>query len=216
MYRRASQPKGCLEVRQCDGSATLPYVKLRLCERCGKPLTTKDPRTHFCGGTCARLKAWPDPSKPCETCGKLMIKSTSRVADWKAWEKRRFCSKRCMGDSYRRPKVACPNCGKLFHPVITKSTVFCSRACYQAYRVGKARTPANRLASVRKRSPMNFTPSQKKRLLALARGCCRKCGSTENLEFDHVIPIRAGGLGTIANGQVLCTSCHLAKTRLDH
>jgi hypothetical protein len=42
-------------------------------------------------------------------------------------------------------------------------------------------------------------------------GQCVECGSTENLEFDHVIPVSMGGAHTVRNLQLLCVSCNAAK-----
>jgi hypothetical protein len=43
------------------------------------------------------------------------------------------------------------------------------------------------------------------------QGRCVKCGSQERLEFDHVIPIAAGGSNTDRNVQLLCESCNRSK-----
>ena len=42
-------------------------------------------------------------------------------------------------------------------------------------------------------------------------GRCRQCGSTNQLHFDHVIPISGGGANTVANIQLLCGACNRAK-----
>lgn len=42
-------------------------------------------------------------------------------------------------------------------------------------------------------------------------GRCRQCGSTEQLHFDHVIPVSRGGANTVANIQLLCAACNRAK-----
>jgi len=42
-------------------------------------------------------------------------------------------------------------------------------------------------------------------------GRCVNCGSNENLEFDHVIPVSMGGAHTVRNLQLLCVSCNAAK-----
>lgn len=42
-------------------------------------------------------------------------------------------------------------------------------------------------------------------------GRCRRCGSTKQLHFDHVIPVSRGGANTVANIQLLCGTCNREK-----
>jgi hypothetical protein len=42
-------------------------------------------------------------------------------------------------------------------------------------------------------------------------GQCVKCGSTRDLQYDHVIPFSRGGSCAVANIQLLCSDCNLAK-----
>lgn len=49
---------------------------------------------------------------------------------------------------------------------------------------------------------------------------CVRCGSTENLTVDHVIPLmgrgyRSGCVHHLSNLQTLCHGCHVAKTSDD-
>lgn len=43
-------------------------------------------------------------------------------------------------------------------------------------------------------------------------GKCCMCGSKENLEFDHIIPISKGGATTFRNLQILCKNCNIKKS----
>lgn len=40
---------------------------------------------------------------------------------------------------------------------------------------------------------------------------CVRCGATETIQKDHIIPLRWGGGDTIVNLQPLCRSCNASK-----
>jgi 5-methylcytosine-specific restriction endonuclease McrA len=58
-----------------------------------------------------------------------------------------------------------------------------------------------------------FIPSVKRYIGKRDGRRCRLCGSEEDLRFDHVVAVRDGGDGSADNGQLLCVSCHDAKSR---
>lgn len=43
------------------------------------------------------------------------------------------------------------------------------------------------------------------------KGRCTRCGSQEDLEFDHIIPVAMGGSNTARNLQLLCENCNRSK-----
>jgi hypothetical protein len=44
------------------------------------------------------------------------------------------------------------------------------------------------------------------------RGVCAKCGSRNNLEYDHIIPLSKGGSNTVRNIELLCQACNRIKS----
>ena len=58
-----------------------------------------------------------------------------------------------------------------------------------------------------------FIPSVKQQIRERDGGACRACGKKTTLVYDHIIPVAEGGDGSAENGQLLCRSCHVKKTR---
>lgn len=47
---------------------------------------------------------------------------------------------------------------------------------------------------------------------AVIKDSCAKCGSFDNLEADHIVPVLFGGSHDASNMQCLCRRCHVEKT----
>jgi hypothetical protein len=43
-------------------------------------------------------------------------------------------------------------------------------------------------------------------------GCCVQCGSSFNLQYDHILPVAHGGATTLENLQILCAECNRRKS----
>lgn len=44
------------------------------------------------------------------------------------------------------------------------------------------------------------------------QGHCARCGSRENLEYDHIVPVSKGGSNTARNIELLCQECNRKKS----
>jgi hypothetical protein len=86
------------------------------------------------------------------------------------------------------------------------------------YDIFKPRETAEKWNEHRKPKPKARTPisgSLRYAVLVRDRKRCRACGATPgrgvSLHIDHVVPVKLGGGNTLANLQVLCSTCNLGK-----
>lgn len=57
-----------------------------------------------------------------------------------------------------------------------------------------------------------ISETTKKVVYARDGGKCQCCGSTLNLEYDHVVPYSCGGKSDVSNVQLLCQKCNRSKS----
>lgn len=80
-------------------------------------------------------------------------------------------------------------------------------------RINRAKTIANSPKIHSSQNRRGFIPEDT-RLLVWERdgGKCAKCGATNELQFDHIIPFSLGGSSTSDNLQILCGPCNRTKS----
>lgn len=57
-----------------------------------------------------------------------------------------------------------------------------------------------------------ISQTTKKIVFSRDGGRCQCCSSSENLEYDHIIPFSCGGQSTVSNIQLLCQKCNRSKS----
>ncbi len=57
-----------------------------------------------------------------------------------------------------------------------------------------------------------ISATTKRIVFARDGGICQCCGSSQNLEYDHIIPYSCGGSSDRSNIQLLCRSCNRSKS----
>jgi 5-methylcytosine-specific restriction endonuclease McrA len=68
---------------------------------------------------------------------------------------------------------------------------------------------------VRARGGMNFSREAMKEIFRQCGGRCVRCDHDRDIEYDHVVPVFAGGRSDASNGQLLCKDCHRLKSRFE-
>jgi hypothetical protein len=57
-----------------------------------------------------------------------------------------------------------------------------------------------------------ISETTKKIVFTRDAGICQCCSSSENLEFDHIMPYSCGGSSDVSNIQLLCLKCNRSKS----
>lgn len=137
---------------------------------------------------------------PCKRCGTMFYRMASRAQKGHGT----CCSRECH-HALRVKTVdrTCLQCAKQFTAPHYEVNVlghgkFCTRRCKDVFR-----------RKFRKRGERNmFTQWQKREWKDHQ---CAKCGATELLELDHIVPRFAGGTTERTNAQTLCRTCNRRK-----
>lgn len=59
--------------------------------------------------------------------------------------------------------------------------------------------------------PKYVSPKLRRAVFERDGHCCLRCGTTENLSADHILPVLFGGETTLENLQTLCRPCNASK-----
>lgn len=70
---------------------------------------------------------------------------------------------------------------------------------------------AARASEEQRRARSKVTATVRGRVLQRDGDRCKTCGSTDELQIDHIVPVARGGTGDIDNLQVLCRPCNASK-----
>lgn len=95
----------------------------------------------------------------------------------------------------------------------------CRCGCNKALtgrRTAWASTDCSRFAGDIQAIINGHTPTIKKYLMMYHGWSCVKCGVFSTIKMDHIIGVKHGGGGCwLSNFQLLCHTCHVAKTNKD-
>jgi 5-methylcytosine-specific restriction endonuclease McrA len=155
-----------------------------------------------CSRKCAAVYRLRGEARNCKQCGKGFY-AMKRDID-KGFGL--YCSNDCNGAAYRKQvTVNCAWCNsaieRVLNEVESRGSLYCNQDCRTAWQ-----------RRFKPRQSRKFSPWHKRHWKEAA---CRRCGATENLELDHIIPRFAGGPPTKENAQTLCITCNRKKLHED-
>lgn len=200
----------CAKVLRRQNAGRPRLAQSQTCQVCN--VTFYKPPSHLaawpgrtCSRKCAAVLRWKDRvDRTCEQCGKPFKVRHDQVAKGFGM----YCSNKCNGAAFKRLVDAdCAHCNATFQvPLLFKQSgrlLFCSKECW-------ADTPERkRLEGTCPPYKSSYWSTKQRREWTDTK--CTKCGSTNRLELDHIIPRFMGGPTTRENSQTLCRSCNRVK-----
>lgn len=77
----------------------------------------------------------------------------------------------------------------------------------------KNRAEADRRRREENEKQKNYREARKHKLFLIERdgAKCQRCGATNNLCVDHIVPLARGGSNELDNLQILCWHCNTSK-----
>ena len=134
----------------------------------------------------------------CPVCGLTYYRYPSQIKKGRDITCSRTCAARYFRD--KGEEVPCLACAKPFWRLESRRKKgfgnYCSKPCWATTR----KTPFGSINNRWKREHRKWKGT-----------ICVRCGSTENLELDHIVPCSLGGQSTRDNAQTLCKTCNTRK-----
>lgn len=164
----------------------------------------------YCSRTCSGLAARKDGSKTscgCATCGKIFIKRKDHL------KAKNYCSKECSSAARRKPGAWSETDRDIealreYNREYAKNNKERLNSMSRAWAKNN-RSYRNYIQQVR-RAAGSISYLEWNKLLT-DQDKCVHCGSSENLQVDHIVPVALGGKTELSNLQVLCKLCNCSK-----
>jgi len=148
--------------------------------------------------------------RPCSKCYESSMEFLELSPNGRSFEYRcRFCGKKMRAAAQTEEKAG--------------AAANSYRAMYEAYDKAKAASfSETEFADLTFRAPLAPLPGDQTRREPIPQdvrdevwrrdvGKCVQCGSNQQLQYDHIIPVSKGGATTAQNLQLLCKTCNLQK-----
>ena len=151
-------------------------------------------------------------SDRCSYCGEFH-RSGNKWYNTRVGKSQKFGSKKCMNE-WTKENYICQICNKygpyedttIQHKFKRGYYYFCSTKCKKIFR---NKNPELFYEGVKRHS---ISSELRKIIYNRDKGNCVKCGSRENIHYDHIIPVSKGGSTTLDNLELLCQDCNLSKS----
>ena len=149
----------------------------------------------------------------CSFCNEVHRSTINQYWDERIGKSKVFYSKQCY-NSWLKSNYICEVCNKfgpyedstIQHKYQRSYFYFCSLNCKDEW---KQKNPDLSYEGFHRHS----IPTDLRRIVwNRDDGKCVKCGSKENIHYDHIIPVSKGGSTTEKNLELLCQQCNLSKS----
>ena len=107
-----------------------------------------------------------------------------------------------------RLRISVPDCEKIFTE-LPAADFFADEA--QAEHAESSLTPSQRKAQMNGFGSRHISDQVKREVWIRDGGKCMICSSTQDVEYDHIMPISKGGNSDKSNLQLLCLPCNRSK-----